>query len=146
MQKQFSKSKVSGIVADSGNKIEVDNLLNNLNDIDILINNLGVFEIKYFDKITDKDWIRMFETNVIGAVRLSKKIMPKLLEKNWGRIVFITSESGVKVPGNMIHYGMTKAALSAVAKSISKLTKGTGVTVNTIFGGPTYSDWVSQVV
>ena len=121
-------------------------LLEQLNDIDILINNVGIFELKDFDIISDEDWYHIFEVNTMSAVKLSRKIMPKMLEKNWGRILFISSESGVNIPGNMIHYGMTKASLMAISNGLSKLTKGTEVTVNTILGGPTYSDGVARTV
>lgn len=124
----------------------MENLLNKLSDINILINNAGVFELKDFDKTIDEDWYRLFEINVMSAVRLSKKILPELLEKKWGRILFISSESGVNIPENMIHYGMTKSAMMAISNGLSKLTKGTEVTINTILGGPTYSDGVASTI
>lgn len=146
LTEQFPNAKVSGIAADFSNKEEVTHLLEQLNDIDILINNVGIFELKDFDIISDEDWYHIFEVNTMSAVKLSRKIMPKILEKNWGRILFISSESGVNIPGNMIHYGMTKASLMAISNGLSKLTKGTEVTVNTILGGPTYSDGVARTV
>jgi NAD(P)-dependent dehydrogenase (short-subunit alcohol dehydrogenase family) len=102
--------------------------------------------VEEFQNVTDKDWYDYFEINVMSGVRLSRKLLPQMQNKNWGRIIFISSESGVNVPENMIHYGMSKAAMSAVANGLSKLTKGTQVTVNTVLGGPTYSDGVSKVV
>ena len=146
LQKQFPNSQISAIPADFSKKEEVDNLLQHLTDIDILVNNIGIFEIEEFQNITDEGWYNYFETNVMSGVRLSRQLLPKMQIKNWGRIIFISSESGVNVPENMIHYGMTKAAMSAVANGLSKLTKGTKITVNTILGGPTYSDGVSKVV
>jgi NAD(P)-dependent dehydrogenase (short-subunit alcohol dehydrogenase family) len=146
LQEQFPNTTVSAIVADFAKKKEVDDLLAQLTDIDILINNIGIFEVKDFENITDEDWYRYFEINVMSSVRLSRQLLPKMLNKKWGRIVFISSESGVNVPANMIHYGMTKSAMLAVANGLSKLTKGTEVTVNTILGGPTYSDGVAAVV
>ncbi|MFD2037492.1 SDR family NAD(P)-dependent oxidoreductase [Belliella marina] len=146
LRKQFPERTVTGIVADFGNKNEVEDLLDNLSGIDILINNVGIFELKDFDKITDEDWYGLFTVNVMSAVRLSRKVLPELLEKNWGRIVFISSESGVNIPENMIHYGMTKSAMMAIGNGLSKLTKGTEVTVNTILGGPTYSEGVASTV
>ncbi|SHL24080.1 SDR family NAD(P)-dependent oxidoreductase [Chryseobacterium polytrichastri] len=146
LQQQFPDATISGIVADFSNHEEVHHLLEQLNDIDILINNIGIFELKDFTTISDEDWYHIFEINVMSSVKLSRHLMPKMLEKNWGRIIFISSESGVNIPGNMIHYGMTKAAMMAVSNGLSKLTKGTEVTVNTILGGPTYSEGVAETV
>ena len=146
LQKQFPNTQVSAISADFSKKEEVENLLNQLTDIAILINNVGIFEIEEFKNINDQDWYRYFEINVMSAVRLSRKLLPQMQNNNWGRIIFISSESGVNVPENMIHYGMSKAAMSAIANGLSKLTKGTEITVNTILGGPTYSDGVAATV
>ena len=146
LEKQFPEAGISGIAADFKNKDEVSQLLEILPEVDILVNNLGIFDIAEFEEIPDVEWYRYFEINVMSAVRLSRKLLPQMQQKNWGRIIFISSESGVNVPENMIHYGMTKAALSAVANGLSKLTKGTEITVNTILGGPTYSDGVSKAV
>lgn len=144
--KQFPKSNVSAIPADFSKKEQVDKLLPQLTDIDILINNIGVFEVKDFENISDEDWYHYFEVNVMSSVRLTRQLFPEMLTRKWGRVVFISSESGVKVPENMIHYGMTKSAISAISNGLSKRTKGTEVTVNTILGGPTYSDGVSAAV
>lgn len=138
--------KVTGICADFSDKNQVGALLEQLSDIDILINNVGVFELKDFENITDEDWYRIFEINVMSSVRLSQHLFPAMLEKNWGRILFISSESGINIPGNMIHYGMTKASMQAISNGLSKLTKGTEVTVNTILGGPTYSEGVATTI
>lgn len=146
LQQQFPNSQISVITADFSKKEEVENLLQQLTDVDILVNNVGVFGVEEFQSIADKDWYDYFEINVMSGVRLSRKLFPQMQNKNWGRIIFISSESGVNVPENMIHYGMTKAAMAAVANGLSKLTKGTQITVNTILGGPTYSDGVSKAV
>lgn len=146
LQEQFPNASVSAIVADFSKKEEVEKLIAQLEEVDILINNVGIFELKDFENITDDNWYNYFEINVMSSVRLSRHLLPKMLNKKWGRIIFISSESGVNVPENMIHYGMTKSAMSAVANGLSKLTKGTEVTVNTIIGGPTYSESVSTVV
>lgn len=146
LEKQFPEAGILGIAADFKNKDEVLQLLEILPEVDILVNNLGIFDIAEFEEIPDAEWYRYFEINVMSAVRLSRKLLPQMQQKNWGRIIFISSESGVNVPEHMIHYGMTKAALSAVANGLSKLTKGTEITVNTILGGPTYSDGVSKAV
>lgn len=146
LQQQFPNAKVTGLAADFSKKEQIDNLLEQLNDIDILINNVGIFELKNFETISDEDWHHIFEVNVMSAVKLSRQLFYKMLAKNWGRIIFISSESGVNIPGNMIHYGVTKASMMAISNGLSKLTKGTGVTVNTILGGPTYSDGVAGTV
>ncbi len=146
LKKQYPDGKIGSIVCDFGNRKEVNRLLEKLDSIDILINNVGVFELKDFDRITDEDWYRIFELNVMSSVRLSRKVLPELLMKKWGRIIFISSESGVNVPEDMIHYGMTKTAMLSISNGLSKLTKGTEVTVNTVLGGPTYTDGVAATV
>ncbi|HLT53930.1 MAG TPA: SDR family oxidoreductase [Flavobacteriaceae bacterium] len=146
LQKEFPNAKISAISADFSKKEEVEHLLTQLSDIEVLINNLGIFGVENFENITDEDWYKYFEINVMSSVRLSRQLLPEMLNKKWGRIIFISSESGVNVPENMIHYGMTKSAMSAIANGLSKLTKGTEVTVNTILGGPTYSDGVATAV
>ncbi|MCS3870995.1 NAD(P)-dependent dehydrogenase (short-subunit alcohol dehydrogenase family) [Chryseobacterium ginsenosidimutans] len=146
LKQQFPNAKVSGIAADFSNNKEVKNLLEQLNNIDILINNVGIFELKNFESISDENWLHIFEINVMSSVKLSRHLLSTMLEKNWGRIIFISSESGVNIPENMIHYGMTKASMIAISNGLSKLTKGTEVTVNTILGGPTYSDGVAETV
>ena len=146
LQQEYPDGDISGIAADFSNQQEVQTLINSLPPVDILINNVGIFELKPFDAITDADWMRIFEVNVMSGVRLSRALLPKMLEKNWGRVIFISSESGINIPDNMIHYGMTKTALVAISNGLSKLTKGTEVTVNTILGGPTYSDGVAAVI
>mgnify|MGYP003574902158 CR=1 FL=1 len=146
LQQQFPAGNITAITADFAKKEEVNKLLNELNDIDILINNVGVFGLSDFYEIPDEDWYSYFEVNVMSGMRLSRKLLPQMVKKNFGRIIFISSESGVNIPENMIHYGMTKAAMAALSNGLSKLTKGTSVTVNTILGGPTYSDGVAKTV
>jgi NAD(P)-dependent dehydrogenase (short-subunit alcohol dehydrogenase family) len=114
--------------------------------VDILVNNVGIFDLKSFFELTDADWLHFFNVNVMSSVRLSRALMPAMLEKKWGRIIFISSESGVNIPANMIHYGMTKTAMLSISRGLAQLTKGTAVTVNTILGGPTYSDGVKNAV
>lgn len=142
----FPAASVSGITADFSKSNEVNNLLRSLPSIDILVNNVGIYDLKAFEDISDTDWMNMFEINVMSGIRLSRVLLPGMLERKWGRILFISSESGINVPANMIHYGMTKTAMLAVSNGLSKLTKGTEVTVNTILGGPTYSDGVAHTV
>jgi NAD(P)-dependent dehydrogenase (short-subunit alcohol dehydrogenase family) len=110
--------------------------------VDILVNNLGIFEIKSFEQITDADWLRFFETNVMSGVRLSRHYLPLMMKKNWGRIVFISSESGLNTPVEMIHYGMTKSAQLALARGLAAVAAGTSVTVNAVLPGPTGTEGV----
>lgn len=137
---------VTGIVADFGDERQTARLIAELGDVDVLVNNVGLFELAAFSDIGDDDWQRYFDVNVMSAVRLSRHALPKMLAKRWGRILFIGSESGVNIPADMVHYGVTKAAMLALSNGLSKLTRGTEVTVNTIVGGPTYSDGVAATV
>ena len=135
-------SNVFGISADFSKADEVNKLISELPEVDILINNAGIFEPKPFTQIPDEDWFRFFEINVMSGIRLSRQYFPKMIEKNWGRIIFISSESGVFIPAEMIHYGMTKTAQIAVSRGLAELTQGTNVTVNSILPGPTKSKGV----
>ncbi len=146
LRSKFPDAAISSIVADFSKQEEVEKLLAQLERIDILINNVGIFGIEDFYEASDADWYNYFEINVMSGMRLSRKLLPGMIRNNWGRIIFISSESGVNVPMDMIHYGMTKAAMNALSNGLSKLTKGTNVTVNTILGGPTYSDGVAGAV
>ncbi|MCU1405857.1 MAG: family oxidoreductase [Glaciihabitans sp.] len=137
---------VSGIAADFARPDDVARLLEHLGEVDILVNNVGLFELTPFGDIPDDDWHRYFDVNVMSGVRLSRHTLDSMIAKDWGRIVFVGSESGVNVPADMVHYGMTKAASLAVSNGLAKLTRGTGVTVNTVLGGPTYSDGVAATV
>ncbi len=113
---------------------------------DILVNNLGIFEPKPFEKIPDADWMRFFETNVMSGVRLSRAYLGGMREANWGRIIFVSSESGLNIPVEMVHYGMTKTAQLAVARGIAETVAGTGITVNSVLPGPTSSEGVESFV
>ncbi|HEX4208084.1 MAG TPA: SDR family oxidoreductase [Ktedonobacteraceae bacterium] len=146
LKQKFPEANISGIAADFNDSKQIEELLLKLSDIDILINNVGLFELKPFEEITDDDWKRYFEVNVMSGVKLSRHILPIMLSKKWGRIIFISSESGVNIPENMIHYGTTKTAMLSLSNGLAKLTKGSDVTVNTIVGGPTYSDSVAQTI
>jgi len=121
-------------------------LIGRFPQVDILVNNLGIFEPKPFEDIPDDDWRRFFEVNVLSGVRLSRAYLGGMKQKNWGRIVFISSESGVQIPSEMIHYGMTKTAQLAVSRGLAELCVGTGVTVNAVLPGPTKSDGVDEFV
>lgn len=139
-------SEHSGIAADFGDAAQVERLLDRLGDVDILVNNVGLFGLEAFGAIADDEWARYLEVNLMSGVRLSRHVLPGMLERGTGRIVFVGSESGVNVPADMIHYGVTKAAMIALANGLAKLTRGTAVTVNTVLGGPTYSDGVAATV
>jgi NAD(P)-dependent dehydrogenase (short-subunit alcohol dehydrogenase family) len=114
--------------------------------VDILVNNLGIFEVRAFEDISDADWQRFFDVNVLSGARLSRLYLPGMRERNWGRIIFISSESGYQIPAEMIHYGMTKAAQIAVARGLAEATAGTGITVNSVLPGPTRSRGVADFV
>jgi NAD(P)-dependent dehydrogenase (short-subunit alcohol dehydrogenase family) len=122
----------------------IEQLIHNFPDVDILINNLGIFEPKNFPEITDHDWERLWQTNVMSGVRLSRHYLPRMLQVNWGRIIFISSESAVNIPVEMIHYGVTKTAQVALARGLAETTAGTAVTVNTVLAGPTMSEGVTE--
>lgn len=137
---------VRGVAADFADPDQVQGLMDSLDGIDILVNNVGLFGLAPFEEILDADWHRYFDVNVLSGVRLSRHVLGGMLRRNSGRIIFISSESGVNVPADMVHYGVTKAAMLALGNGLAKLTKGTEVTVNTILGGPTYSDGVARTV
>lgn len=146
IRKEKQDAQVSGSAADLGTKQGLDLLTKNIPAVDILVNNLGIFEAKPFPDITDEDWLRFFEVNVLSGVRLSRFYLPKMLKNNWGRIVFISSESGLNIPMEMIHYGVTKTAQIALARGLAETTAGTNVTVNSVLPGPTRSEGVEQFV
>ncbi|MBR1166699.1 SDR family NAD(P)-dependent oxidoreductase [Bradyrhizobium liaoningense] len=139
-------AKVRGIAAEVSTAAGCKALVAALPEVDILINNAGIFEPKDFFDIPDEDWSRFFEVNVMSGVRLSRAYMKGMLARNWGRIVFISSESGLNIPVEMIHYGMTKTAQLSVARGLAQLTAGTGVTVNSVLPGPTMSEGVETFV
>ncbi|QLE42913.1 SDR family oxidoreductase [Nostoc sp. C052] len=139
-------AKVSGVVADTGTASGVEQLFEKVPHVDILINNLGIYEPKTFFDITDQDWLNIFEVNVLSGVRLSRQYLQKQLEQNWGRIIFISSESAIQIPVEMIHYGTTKTAQLAIARGLAEMTVGTGVTVNSVLPGPTRSEGVEEFI
>jgi NAD(P)-dependent dehydrogenase (short-subunit alcohol dehydrogenase family) len=141
-----SSGAVHGIAADLGTESGAQAVFARFPEVDILINNLGIFEPKPFEEIPDDDWRRFFEVNVLSGVRLSRHYIGPMKRKNWGRIVFISSESGLQIPAEMIHYGMTKTAQLAVSRGLAETTKGTAVTVNSVLPGPTASEGVTEFV
>jgi NAD(P)-dependent dehydrogenase (short-subunit alcohol dehydrogenase family) len=138
--------RIRGIAADVSTAAGCTALVAALPDVDILINNAGIFEAKGFFKIPDEDWSRFFEVNVMSGVRLSRAYLPGMLKRNWGRIVFISSESALNIPKEMMHYGMTKTAQLAVSRGLAEMTRGSGVTVNSVLPGPTMSEGVETFV
>jgi len=146
IKKENKNAQVTGLPADLGTKQGVDLLTRTLPALDILVNNLGIFEPKPFADIPDEDWQRFFEVNVLSGVRLSRFYLPGMLQNNWGRIVFISSESGVNIPVEMIHYGVTKTAQIALARGLAETTVGTNVTINSVLPGPTRSEGVEKFV
>ena len=114
--------------------------------VEILVNNLGIFEPKPFEEIPDTDWVRFFEVNVLSGVRLARLVLPSMRRANWGRIIFISSESGVQIPSEMIHYGVTKTAQLAVARGLAEALAGSAITVNSVLPGPTRSRGVGEFV
>ena len=146
LERRVPGASVAGAVADFADPDSVAGLLASLGEVDVLVNNVGVFEVRAFGDIGDDDWRRYVDVNLMSGVRLSRHLLPGMLARGWGRVIFIGSESGVDVPADMLHYGATKAATLALGSGLAKLTRGTAVTVNTILGGPTYSDGVAQAV
>jgi NAD(P)-dependent dehydrogenase (short-subunit alcohol dehydrogenase family) len=137
---------VDGIDADLGSAACVDYFVSKAGDADILINNLGMYEARPFLDISDAMWRRIFDVNVMSGVRLCRHYFPKMLARGWGRIVFVSSESALNIPPEMIHYGMTKTAQLAIARGLAELAAGTGVTVNSVLPGPTRSEGVGDFV
>jgi NAD(P)-dependent dehydrogenase (short-subunit alcohol dehydrogenase family) len=135
---------VDGIAADLASAEGVTDFVRLAGDADILVNNLGIFEPKPFEAITDADWHRFFDTNVMSGIRLSRHYLPMMRKRDWGRIVFISSESALNIPVEMIHYGMTKTAQLAIARGLAESVAGTGVTVNSVLPGPTRSEGVAD--
>jgi NAD(P)-dependent dehydrogenase (short-subunit alcohol dehydrogenase family) len=146
IRSQNPATRVDGIVSDFSSAAGSETVIAKLPAVDVLVNNVGIFEVKPFAEIPDADWYRFFEVNVMSGVRLSRHYLPGMLKENWGRILFISSESAVQIPVEMVHYGMTKTAQVAIARGIAESVAGTGVTVNSILAGPTASEGASAFV
>jgi NAD(P)-dependent dehydrogenase (short-subunit alcohol dehydrogenase family) len=146
IRREVPGSAVAGIAADLSTAAGCQALVSALPAVDVLVNNMGIFEPKPFEEIPDADWLRFFETNVLSGVRLARHYVGGMRERNWGRIVFVSSESGLQIPAEMIHYGVTKTAQLAVARGLAETLAGTGVTVNSVLPGPTSSEGVGEFV
>lgn len=145
--KQISRrGNVRAVLADPATKDGAVALIAAAPDVDILINNLGVYEAKPFAEISDADWHQIFEVNVVSGARLTRHYFPNMLARNWGRIIFIASESALVIPAEMIHYGATKTAQLAIARGLAEQTRGTGVTVNSVLPGPTRSEGIVEFI
>jgi NAD(P)-dependent dehydrogenase (short-subunit alcohol dehydrogenase family) len=146
IRSHHAAARVDGIVADFSGAAGAATVIAKLPAVDVLVNNVGIFEVKTFAEIPDADWYRFFEVNVMSGVRLARHYLAGMVKKNWGRIVFISSESAVQIPVEMVHYGMTKTAQVTIARGIAESVAGTGVTVNSILAGPTASEGVDGFV
>jgi NAD(P)-dependent dehydrogenase (short-subunit alcohol dehydrogenase family) len=133
-----------GIEADLGTAEGASKLIQQVPETDILVNNLGIYAPKEFSQISDEEWLRVFEINVLSGIRLARQYFPAMLKRNWGRVIFISSESGIMTPSEMVHYGMTKTAQLAISRGLAEQTKGTKVTVNTVLPGPTRSEGIVE--
>jgi NAD(P)-dependent dehydrogenase (short-subunit alcohol dehydrogenase family) len=140
------EGKAEGVAADLATEQGAEKLFSRIEKLDVLVNNLGIFEAKPFLEIDDAEWRRFFETNVLSGVRIARHYLPQMLKQKWGRIIFISSESGLQIPAEMVHYGMTKTAQIAVARGIAESFPASGVTVNSVLAGPTNSEGVSTFV
>lgn len=146
LEKEAPGARLRGVAADLGTAEGCAQFVRAVPDCDILVNNVGIFELKDFFETPDEDWTRFFEVNVMSGVRLSRAYAPKLVEKGWGRIVFIASESALNIPADMIHYGFTKTANLSVSRGLAKRLAGTGVTVNAVLPGPTLTEGVAEML
>jgi len=146
LRRRVRTAPVQGVVADLSSAAGAQRLTRAAPDADILINNAGIYGLKSFFDTGDEDWEQYFQTNVMSGVRLSRHYLRGMLERNWGRIVFIASESALNIPPDMIHYGMTKTAQLAVARGLAKLAAGSAVTVNSVLPGPTLSEGVRTLL
>jgi NAD(P)-dependent dehydrogenase (short-subunit alcohol dehydrogenase family) len=138
------KAKLRGVAADLGTSEGAERLIAAVPEADILVNNLGIFEIKPFFEIPDEDWDRFFRVNVLSGVRLARHYTQGMVKRGWGRVMFVSSESGIQIPVEMVHYGMTKSAQLAVSRGLAESVSGTGVTVNAVLPGPTRSEGVEK--
>jgi len=143
---EHAEAKLQAFAGDLSTVSDVNEVYTRFPEVDVLVNNLGMYEPKPFEKITDDDWHKIIETNFFSGERLSRAYLPIMLNHDWGRIIFISSESAVQIPKEMIHYGVTKTMQLALSRGLAELTIGTGVTVNSVLPGPTRSEGVEGFV
>ena len=141
---KYPEANISGLTADFANPYAVKKLVEDLPEVDILINNVGIYTSQSFAETNDEDWLKMYEVNVMSGVRLSRACLPKMLERNWGRIIFVSSECAMLVPEDLIAYSTTKTAMLGLSRGLAQLTKGTQVTVNTVMPGSTLSEGAKE--
>src|SRR5436853_844768 len=146
IRQEIRDAKISGIAANLATPNGISKCIEALSTVDVLVNNLGVYEVKPFEQITDNDWHAIIDTNFMSGVRLSRHYLPRMKAANWGRIIFISSESAVNIPVEMIHYGVTKSMQVALARGLAETTAGTAVTVNSVLAGPTRSEGVEKFI
>jgi NAD(P)-dependent dehydrogenase (short-subunit alcohol dehydrogenase family) len=146
LEREVPGARVAGVAADLGRAEGCAALARQVPEADILVNNVGIFEPKPFEEIPDQDWFRFFETNVMSGIRLTRHYLPGMRKRDWGRIVFVSSESALQIPVEMIHYGMTKTAQIAIARGVAESLVATGVTVNSVLPGPTKSEGVGEFI
>ncbi|WP_341731341.1 SDR family oxidoreductase [Microcoleus sp. EPA2] len=146
IQQSVPNAKLQGIAADLGTPAGVELLFQKVPEVNILVNNLGIYGSKAFADISDEEWMNILEVNVMSGVRLSRHYLPLMLKQDWGRIIFISSESGLNIPAEMIHYGVTKTAQLALSRGLAETTAGSHVTVNTVLPGPTRSEGVEDFI
>ena len=146
IERDVPGARVTGVAADLGGAEGCARVTREVADLDVLVNNVGIFDPRPFEEIPDEDWLRFFETNVMSGVRLARHYVGGMRARNWGRIVFVSSESALQIPVEMIHYGMTKTAQLAVARGLAESLASTGVTVNSVLPGPTSSEGVGEFI
>jgi NAD(P)-dependent dehydrogenase (short-subunit alcohol dehydrogenase family) len=146
MRGKSKDAQLRGVAADLGTAAGCAEFIRQVPEADILVNNLGFYAVKPFAEITDAEWMNMFEVNVMSGVRLTRQYLPAMLRRNWGRVIFISSESGQNIPPEMVHYGMTKTAQIAIARGVAESVAGTGITANSVLVGPTASEGMADFV
>ncbi len=146
LREALPEAQVRGVAADLATAQGCDALVAEVPDVDILVNNAGIFGPQDFFEVPDDVWQRFYDVNVLSGVRLSRAYLPGMVDRGWGRVIFISSESALNIPEDMIHYGMTKTAQLAVSRGLAKRMRGTGVTVNAVLPGPTLSDGMAEML